>query len=69
VYTIEEGKIARRPVKLGLSEPQMGMVEIVSGLDEGTNVVSVRAAGLKVGAPAAIKTKEAGPAPAEVKKG
>jgi RND family efflux transporter MFP subunit len=69
VYTIEDGKIARRPVKLGLSEPQQGMVEIVSGLDEGLNVVSVRATGLKVGAPAAIKTKEAGPAPAEVKKG
>jgi membrane fusion protein (multidrug efflux system) len=69
VYTIENGKIARRAVKLGLSEPQQGMVEVVQGLDEGINVVSVRASGLKVGAPAAINTKEAGPAAAEAKKG
>jgi multidrug efflux pump subunit AcrA (membrane-fusion protein) len=69
VYTIEDGKIARRPVRLGLSEPQQGMVEVVQGLDEGLNVVSVRATGLKVGAPAAIKTNEAGPSAAEVKKG
>jgi membrane fusion protein, multidrug efflux system len=69
VYTIEDGKIARRAVKLGISEPQLGMVEIVQGLDEGVNVVSVRATGLKVGAPAAIKTKEAGPESTDQKKG
>jgi len=68
VYTIEDGKIARRAVKLGMSEPQAGMIEVVQGLDEGVNVVSVRATGLKVGAPASIKTQEAGPT-AEVKKG
>ncbi len=69
VYTIEDGKIARRAVKVGLAEPQQGMIEVLEGLDEGINVVSVRATGLKVGAPAAIKTQEAGPAPADVKKG
>jgi multidrug efflux pump subunit AcrA (membrane-fusion protein) len=69
VYTIEDGKIGRRAVKLGLSEPQAGMIEVVQGLDEGVNVVSVRASGLKIGAPAAIKTKEAGPAPSDAKKG
>ncbi|MFZ3324047.1 MAG: efflux RND transporter periplasmic adaptor subunit [Usitatibacter sp.] len=69
VYTIEDGKIARRPVKVGISEPQLGMIEVVQGLDEGLTVVSVRATGLKVGAPAAIKTKEAGPANTEAKKG
>jgi multidrug efflux pump subunit AcrA (membrane-fusion protein) len=69
VYTIEQGKIARRPVKVGLSEPQQGMIEIVQGLDEGLDVVSVRATGLKVGAPATIKAKEAAPATVETKKG
>ena len=69
VFTIEDGKIARRPVKLGLADPQLGMVEITQGLEEGLDVVSVRATGLKVGAPAAIKAKEIAPAPQDVKKG
>jgi membrane fusion protein, multidrug efflux system len=67
VYTIEEGKIARRPVTLGFAEPQQGLVEVTQGLQEGVNVVSVRASGLKVGAPATIK--DTAQAAAEVKKG
>ena len=68
VYTIEDGKIARRPVKLGFAEPQLGLVEVTQGLDEGATVVSIRATGLKVGAPATVKDAAA-PAAAEVKKG
>jgi multidrug efflux pump subunit AcrA (membrane-fusion protein) len=69
VFTIENGKIARRAVKLGLAEPQQGMVEITQGLEEGIHVVSVRAPGLKVGAPAVLKASDPAPAPAEQKKG
>jgi RND family efflux transporter MFP subunit len=69
VFTIENGKIARRAVKLGLAEPQQGMVEITQGLEQGIHVVSVRAPGLKVGAPAALKASDPAPARAEPKKG
>jgi RND family efflux transporter MFP subunit len=64
VFTIEGGKIARRSVRLGFSEPQQGLVEITQGLEVGVPVVSVRAAGLKVGAPAILKTGASVPAKA-----
>jgi membrane fusion protein, multidrug efflux system len=68
VFTIEKGKIARRAVKVGLAEPQQGMVEITQGLEPGIKVVSLRAPGLKVGAPAALKPSDPVPVPAETKK-
>ena len=43
-------------MKLGATEPQRGLVEVRSGLEEGISVVSARVSGLKPGAPAAIKT-------------
>jgi membrane fusion protein, multidrug efflux system len=64
VFTIEGGKIARRAVKLGVAEPQQGLVEVTHGLEAGIPVVSVRAAGLKAGAPAVLKPAAAAPAKA-----
>jgi RND family efflux transporter MFP subunit len=55
VFTIEGGKIQRRAVKVGVSEPQQGVVEVVSGLDKGVHVVSARVSGLKPGAAARLK--------------
>ena len=55
VYTIEGGKIARRAVTVGFTEPQQGLVEVRSGLEQGLNVVSARVSGLKPGAPAMLK--------------
>jgi membrane fusion protein (multidrug efflux system) len=55
VFTIENGKIARRAVKLGMAEPQQGLIEVLHGLEVGIPVVSVRAAGLKAGLPAVLK--------------
>ncbi len=55
VYALEAGRITRRPVKLGRSEPREGVVEVRSGLEQGVSVVSARVAGLKAGAPAALK--------------
>jgi RND family efflux transporter MFP subunit len=69
VFTVEGGKIARRAVKLGIAEPQQGMVEVTQGLEEGVSVVSVRATGLKVGAPAVIKATSSAPAPVPAAKG
>ena len=55
VYTLENGKIGRRAVQVGFTEPQLGLVEVQSGLEQGLNVVSARVTGLKAGAPAVLK--------------
>lgn len=55
VFTLEGGKIARRAVTLGFTEPQQGMVEVSSGLEKGLTVVSAAVSGLKPGAPAVLK--------------
>lgn len=55
VFTLEQGKIGRRAVKLGRREELAGLVEVVSGLEKGVTVVSTRAMGLKAGTPAVLK--------------
>ena len=55
VFTIEDGKIAKRAVKLGASDARAGIVEVRSGLEKGVQVVSARVSGLKPGAPAVLK--------------
>lgn len=62
VFIVEGGKIARRAVKVGYTEPQEGMVEVQSGLEKGLAVVSARVTGLKAGTPAVMKP--GAPAPA-----
>ena len=62
VFIVEGGKIARRAVKVGYTEPQEGMVEVQSGLEKGLAVVSARVTGLKAGTPAVMKP--VAPAPA-----
>jgi membrane fusion protein, multidrug efflux system len=59
VFTVEGGKIARRAVTVGFSEPQEGLVEVQAGLEQGVNVVSARVTGLKPGAAATIKSGDA----------
>jgi len=54
VFTIEDGKVARRAVTLGLREE--GLVEIKSGLEKGVPVVRARIGDLKPGVPAVLKT-------------
>jgi membrane fusion protein, multidrug efflux system len=55
VFTIEQGKIGRRPVQLGRREDLANLVEVRSGLEKGVTVVSSRAVGLKTGASAVLK--------------
>ena len=62
VFTIEGGKIAKRPVKIGFTEPQEGVVEVKSGLEKGLNVVSARVSGLKAGEAAVMKSTITTPA-------
>jgi membrane fusion protein (multidrug efflux system) len=59
VFTIEDGKIGKRAVKLGATDPQRGLVEVQGGLEKGVNVVSARVSGLKPGTAALIKTAPA----------
>lgn len=56
VFTIEGGKIARRPIKVGVTNELEGLVEVVSGLERGMSVVAARVSGLKAGAPAKMKS-------------
>jgi RND family efflux transporter MFP subunit len=62
VFTIEDGKIAKRAVKIGVTEPQQGLIEVKSGLESGLQVVSARVSGLKAGAPAIMKVPVMKPA-------
>ncbi len=62
VYTIEDGKIGKRAVKVGVTEPQQGLVEVKSGLESGLQVVSARVSGLKPGSPATMKAPAMKPA-------
>jgi RND family efflux transporter MFP subunit len=61
VYTIENGKIGKRAVQIGTAEPQAGLVEVKSGLDNGMHVVSARVSGLKPGSPAILKPAAGAP--------
>ena len=62
VFTIEGGRIARRPVTVGMREE--GLVEIRSGLEKGVPVVRARINDLKPGAPAILKTSALATTPA-----
>jgi len=62
VFTLENGKVAKRAVKVGVSEPQQGLVEVKSGLESGLSVVSARVSGLKEGAAATLKQPVVKPA-------
>ena len=59
VFTIEGDKLSRRKVKVGAAQELEGVVEVVSGLEKGMNVVSARVSGLKHGAAAKLKTSQA----------
>ena len=54
VFTIDEGKLAKRSVSLGQRDDTTGMVAVASGIAEGVPVVRIRMNGLKVGAPAVL---------------
>ncbi len=62
VFTLEGGKIAKHNIVLGMREEQAGLVEVKSGLEPGSQVVSARMVGLKPGASAVLKSSQAAPA-------
>ncbi len=62
VWALDDGKLAKRAVSLGLKDESSGMVEVLSGLNAGLPVVRIRMNGLKVGAPAKLRTAPVAPA-------
>ena len=65
VFAIEGGKITKRAVKLGYSEPVAGLVEVKSGVEQGLAVVAARMTGLKPGTPAIMKAPAQAQEPAK----
>ena len=59
VFSIEDGKLAKRAITLGQKDEVSGMVAVKSGLSEGIPVVGIRMVGLKAGAPAVLKAPAA----------
>jgi len=49
VYVIDKDTLAERPVKLGVRDEENGLVEIVSGIDSGTEVVRNNLGTLRAG--------------------
>jgi membrane fusion protein, multidrug efflux system len=62
VFALKEGLIERKPVTIGVKSPERGVVEIREGLTIGTEVVTVKADGLKHGAKAIVKAPSGVPA-------
>jgi multidrug efflux pump subunit AcrA (membrane-fusion protein) len=60
VMVIEDGRVQRRPVTLGLVATQDRMVEIRSGLAEGEKLLAVRIGSLDPGTP--VQLPASGPA-------
>ena len=56
VFSVEDGKLAKRAVSVGQKDEVTGLVAVKSGLNEGIAVVRIRMTGLKVGAPAMLKS-------------
>lgn len=63
VYTIEDGKLARRPVTLGMSgnNGSGDAVEVTAGLDKGAQIIRTNLGMLRTGTP--VKIVGTGPAP------
>jgi membrane fusion protein (multidrug efflux system) len=58
VYRVDNGKVVAQPVKLGMRNEDEGYVEVLSGLDQGANVIVAKLEGIKPG----TKVKLAAPA-------
>lgn len=61
VYVIEAGRIKRQPVELGLISEAAETVEIVKGLEPGTQVIAANLGHLKEGALTRLSAKKAAP--------
>jgi RND family efflux transporter MFP subunit len=54
VYVLKNGKVERRTLTLGVRNKERGLVEVREGLEQGVNVITAKAQGLKPGASAIV---------------
>jgi RND family efflux transporter MFP subunit len=58
VFIVNQGKVDRRPITIGVRNIEQGMVEIRDGIDRNVEVVAVKADGIKTGSKVIMKTGE-----------
>ena len=51
VYRVDGGKVVAQPVKLGLKNEDLGLVEALDGVDAGATVMALKLDGVKPGSP------------------
>lgn len=61
VFALKEGTVERKPIAIGAKSPERGLVEVRDGVALGTNVITVKADGLKHGSKAIVKSATAAP--------
>lgn len=59
VLVVADGKVDRRPVTIGITNSERGLIEIREGLTEIADVIAVKGDGLKVGAKAILRSADA----------
>jgi len=59
VLALEDGKLAKHPVQLGLRTERDGLVEVRSGLSPGTQIVAAKIDNLVPGTPVVVRTPAA----------
>jgi RND family efflux transporter MFP subunit len=65
VFVVKEGRVSRRAVTLGVSDPSTGNVAIASGVDAGEQVIVTPASTLQDGSRVQLGAPAAAPAEAE----
>lgn len=63
VFALKEGAVERKPITIGAKSPERGLVEVRDGVALGTEVITVKADGLKHGSKAIVKSAVAAPTP------
>jgi membrane fusion protein, multidrug efflux system len=66
VFALKDGAVERKPITIGAKSPERGLAEIRDGIAIGTEVITVKADGLKHGSKAVVKSASAVPAAAPV---
>jgi membrane fusion protein, multidrug efflux system len=62
VYTLNDGKVERKPITPGNRSVELGLVEVRDGLPAGAQVITVKADGLKHGARVVVRARGETPA-------
>ena len=56
MFALKDGAVERKPITIGAKSPERGLAEIRDGVALGTEVITVKADGLKHGSKAVVKS-------------